>query len=244
VWSLAYCPYFFEKSHSIDDITQLALDGYDLALKPTSGSGGEGFHRFVKKDGYLCIDGVECNKASAGRFLESCKGYIVTEYVVSHPELQAIYDITPNTVRIVAINDENEGPVIVGAFIRFGVASSGMVDNVHAGGVFAGVDVSDGRIFSPKRVVKCGVIDVDEHPDTNVPIRGYVPNWDKIKKGIRDIGLRYPQLVYMGYDLIVTDFGFVFVEINSHVAPQYIQCFYPLLDNSIARRVFREEFPG
>ncbi|QBQ54494.1 sugar-transfer associated ATP-grasp domain-containing protein [Nitrosococcus wardiae] len=228
----------FNSKPAFDDVLDLLKEEECLALKPWTGSGGRGFHKLSVKDDQFYLDNHKITKDEIKSLFAKLDNYIVTEYVSSHAEIQKIYDVTPNTLRLMVIYDQSDGPQITGAFMRFGVKSSGMVDNAGAGGIFCGVRLSDGALFSPKQAVNGNVINVENHPDTGVTIKGYLPHWGIITKKMIEIGYSMPQLVYTGYDIVITNNSFKFIEINSHQDLQYIQPFFPLMENEYCRRFF------
>ena len=54
------------------------------------------------------------------------------------------------------------------------------------------------------------------HPDTNEPVEGMIPNWELIKQKIIEISKYIGQLEYLGFDVVCTPEGFTILEINSH----------------------------
>ena len=123
--------------------------------------------------------------------------------------------------------------------MRFGIKETGMVDNARGGAVYCGVTLSEGRMFSPKRDVDGRVIDVEIHPDTGVPIAGRLPHWDLVTSKLIKIARAFPQLRYMGFDVIIADSAFKIIEINSHQSLRCMGLFYPVMENEYCR-----QFPG
>ena len=84
-----------------------------------------------------------------------------------------------------------------------------------------------------------GLIDTPCHPDTNVRLEGYLPNWQLITEKIVEISSYLPQLRYMGYDVVVTQEGFKIIEINSHAGLDYLQTNHPVLAYELTRDFFK-----
>ena len=233
------CPLPERSGRSPGSLVSLLRRHTRLALKPWAGSGGEGFCKLAACGDQLYLNDQEVSERGLTEFLGSLRNHIVTEYLTSHPAIQRIYDATPNTLRLMVIHDECEGPQIIGAIMRFGVRESGQVDNVGAGAIYCGVDVRDGRMFRPRRYTDGSAIDADScHPDTGVEIAGHLPNWTIITSGIGEIARDFPQLRYIGYDVIITESGFKIIEMNSHQALGGVQDYYPLMENEYCRRLF------
>ena len=65
------------------------------------------------------------------------------------------------------------------------------------------------------------IVPCKEHPDTHLPIEGYIPNWDKILKDILEIAESLKQIEYFGFDIAITEDGMKFPEINRY--PDYMK---------------------
>lgn len=59
-------------------------------------------------------------------------------------------------------------------------------------------------------------VEIEEHPDTGTVLKGYLPNWELVKRGVIEVSKMMPQLEYLGYDIAITDDGFKILEINIH----------------------------
>ncbi|MBX2980705.1 MAG: hypothetical protein KF905_15565 [Flavobacteriales bacterium] len=209
-----------------------------LAAKAIKGARGKGFHRLAWEDGRYRVDHDALDEKAFKAFLQGLHNYIITDYVVCHPDLRRIYPHTPNAVRLITIHDPDEGTKITGSFIRFGTSRSGFVDNASAGGLFCGVDLRDGRIFDPKQYMGKQIVPAPVHPETGVPVEGHIPHWDLIlQQGVR-IGDFLSFLPYLTYDLVATEDGFKILEINSHGALSHLQPFYPFFKDPYQRKLF------
>jgi len=216
-----------------NDIIDLLKKEGGLALKSLTGYGGEGFYKLSFENGEIFIDNTPSTLGDVELLLAGLNSYIVSEYLYAHQILREIYSVTPGTLRLMVVHDYPDEPKITGAFMQFGAKQSGMVDNACAGGVFCGVGLSKGELFNARLVDGSGrTIDTSMHPDTGVVIDGVVlPHWDFITEKIIEIAASFPQLSYMGFDVIITENSFKFIEINSHLGSSYIQSFYPLMEN-------------
>ena len=98
--------------------------------------------------------------------------------------------------------------------MRFGSKKTGAVDNVGAGGMTATIDVATGHFHDAKIVMNNSIEDCPIHPDTGVPIDGYLPHWEQVKQQVLDVTKSIKQLEFFGVDLAVTNDGIKFPEIN------------------------------
>ncbi|MFA5015603.1 MAG: sugar-transfer associated ATP-grasp domain-containing protein [Actinomycetota bacterium] len=239
VHKLIDCPE--ELSADISSVIDLLNLKTNIALKQVSGTGGIGFYKLSKQEDRYLINNQMMNKDEIRIFIAGLNKYIVTEYLISHEYIRKIYSISPNTLRIIVAHNENENPIIIGSFFRFGTKSTGVVDNVDAGGMLCGVDIETGQFYNPKYRNKDSWIQTNVHVDTKVKIEGIVPHWNLITKKIIEICNYLPQLKYLGFDIIVTDGGFKIIEINSHIGICTTQMYYPMLKNSHLRRLFNKD---
>lgn len=232
------------QSHARAEVTEIVTtlkNERTLAAKPVAGSGGIGFLKlqYSGSDLFSINDQILSEQELAG-MISRLRNYIVTEYLSSHPQIRSIYSHTPNTLRLVVINPHGTAPKIIGGFMRFGLRASGSVDNAGAGAIFCGVDLASGRLYGARRVVGDDILNADVHPDTGAMINDFVlPNWEAIVSGLTKLGLTVPNLVYMGYDIVITDEGFKFIEVNSLPDIQYMQPFTPIFDDSDAESFFK-----
>lgn len=212
-------------------ILQLLRTDGQLALKPASGSGGQGFFRISVGSDELFVNDRSMSEADFAGFLQALDDYLVTEYIEAHDFIRTIWDGAPNALRVIAVHNEDRLPVIAGAYARFGTSSTGAVDNVDAGGIACGVDVVDGRLYGPRRHEGDRWVATPCHPDTGRPIEGNVPNWSLVTATIVAICNYLPHLRWMSFDIVVTNAGLKIIEINSHGAIYVMQSYFPLLEN-------------
>lgn len=238
---LADCPFRGDTMPEPVEILSLLERVGALAAKPSSGSGGLGFIKLEWIRDQPHLNGNPSTTDELNRTIACLDDYIFTEYLTSHIEIQRIYDRTPNTLRLVVINPEGDTPVIIGGFMRFGLKASGSVDNAGAGAIFCGIDLVSGRLHGARRIIGGNIESISgKHPDTGKTIDGFkLPNWEAIKSGLVDIGLSVPQLIYMGYDIVITQDGFKFIEINSLPDIQYMQPFAPIFDDEHSAAFFK-----
>ena len=203
---------------SYEDILRLGREKGLLALKPDEGSHGQGFFRMEWTGECFLLNGQEIPDEEIIKILSSPENqYLVTEYIVMHPQLMELYPGSVNTIRVTVFKRDGRTPQIGNVYMRIGSTRTGFVDNVAAGGIVAAVDIESGRYgdamildgVDQGNLVPCPV-----HPDTNVRIEGVLPNWEYAKARILDIAAAIPQMEYFGFDLAITPDGIKLPEIN------------------------------
>ena len=202
-------------TNTYSDIFRLVQEKGSLALKPDEGSHGNGFFRFSYENGKYYLNYNEATEQDVLDILQDVKNqYIITEYIDMHEELKRIYPGAVNTIRMIVFKKDGKTPVIGNAYMRFGSKRTGAVDNMGAGGMYARIDVETGRFYDSKIIEANEIKPCLYHPDTNVKIDGYLPNWEKVKADVLAVARSIPQLEYFGFDLALTPDGLKFPEIN------------------------------
>lgn len=202
-------------TNEFEEIFRLVEEKGVLALKPDEGSHGDGFYKFTCENGQYQLNYQDVTKQQVLDILEDIENqYLVTEYINMCDELKAVYDGSVNTVRMLVFKKDGKQPQISNAYVRFGSKKTGAVDNVGAGGMTATIDVATGHFHDAKIVMDGEITDCPIHPDTGVPIDGYLPHWEQVKKDVLAVTKSIRQLEWFGVDLAVTNDGIKFPEIN------------------------------
>jgi hypothetical protein len=199
-----------------------------VVLKPVSGMGGEGV-RMVP------VPELEGLGAEAGR------EYLVQERLVQHPELRRISPGSLNTARLLSVRLPGQGDVLAAATHRFGTAASWPVDNVAAGGLDCGVDVTTGRMGPLREFPRDRHrVEHDRHPDTGAHVTGtIVPQWPEVRQLAQRLMIAFPELDHVGWDIAVTDRGPRVVEGNADMpALMPIQMDGPFLNDPRLREYY------
>ena len=139
---------------------------------------------------------------------------IVEELIEQAEEMKRFHPSSVNTIRFVTLlQDGGVRPLF--ALVRMGCGEA-HIDNVSAGGLFAVIDVDSGVIVTPGiRRVGSKLTEFDVHPDSGVPIKGTaVPRWEEARKLAETLALLVPEQPYVGWDLALTEDGWVVVEGN------------------------------
>lgn len=197
-----------------------ALPPCDLFFKPNRGTGGRGASRWLYDGaGYVGSDGQRLSAARLAEHLCALshdRPYLVARCVYNHP---LIADLSPgalSTVRALTCLNEHGEPELTHAVLRMARSRAAVVDNFHAGGIAALVDLKTGTLGS---ATDMGLTAAsrwwDSHPTTGAPIRGRVlPRWPEL----REVALRahwaFADQVAIGWDIALTPDGPVVIEGN------------------------------
>lgn len=180
------------------------LSSTDCIIKPDDGSLGFGVKKVLRQTAPLKIR----------ELYDRCvnKKLIIEEYVHNSPEIQAFHPSSLNTIRFVSIAFRGRARAF-GAFLRMGVGDM-VIDNAHAGGLFAQINIETGVIESDG--ITTEGLRVPRHPDTGIQIKGTpICRWDEIVEFCLSAA-RQTNNIISGWDVIVTDKGVIeFVEANN-----------------------------
>jgi hypothetical protein len=213
------------------DVLELLDRGEKLVLKSATGAGGAGVYVCDSTDGGYVVNGVDVSASTVRSLVDSLEGYLVTAYCEQAAYAAGIYPHAANTVRVLTMHP-GDGAFVAAAVHRFGTVASGGVDNWSRGGIAGEVDRETGAIAPATRYPVDGEVRrFESHPDTGARIAGRrVPGWDRIRDGILELADAFPDVPYVGWDLLVTAPGeFVVLEGNNQPDVDLIQVNGPLL---------------
>lgn len=161
-----------------------------LIVKPCRAHRGEGVE-------IIHVETPEKIEAAWEKVLQN--KLLVEEVVKQNPATKRFHEDSLNSLRICTVLDKKGEPFVMAAAIRFGSAGSN-VDNVSNGsGIFAGVDVNDGTLFSPGYDINTK--EYLYHPDSKLLIPGTkIPEWPKLLELAKKAALEVPQMRYIGWD--------------------------------------------
>jgi hypothetical protein len=180
----------------------------DLFVKPIEGRGGGGTEAWlVQAPGqYRSSRGEE---KSLQALLEHVAAksrdgeYLLQPRLANHPD---IADLTPgalSTVRLLTVLDEKLEPEAVNAAFRMSISRTSPVDNFHAGGIAAAVDMATGTLGRASGLGLGGDFSWHEkHPLTGGVILGRrLPDWEQAKAlAVAAHRLLAPRIV-VGWDI-------------------------------------------
>lgn len=208
----------------VDGIVALLEEKSLLALKLIKGSLGVGFYKAEYRDNAYCLNGEKFTKPEFSNQLRALRGYLVTEYLLPHPEIARFCDKSVGCLRYVIGRMHNGQLQMVYSFIRLGTAKSRFVENYNSGGVLA--VVRDGEFVNGNVLdfSKNKNLVIDRHPDNGVELKGKIPHWSEVEKAARIVADAMPQLTYLGIDFCVTNDDRVkIIEVNSLTSLDSIQ---------------------
>lgn len=192
----------------------------DWFVKPIDGKGGRGIERWVRVDADRLCHGDrilregELAQLIAGRSrTEPC---LVQPRIRNHTGLADLNNGALATIRALTCLNEHGEPEMVGAVLRMAIGGNHVVDNLHAGGIAAGIDPVTGAVGPATNLgsdVRLGWL--DRHPTTGAPITGRKLPFGKTIRAFAETAHRaFGDRVVVGWDIAITQDGPLLVEAN------------------------------
>lgn len=187
------------KYENISDI----ISKYSVIVKPINGSLGNGIYKITPSYTNLEKDIIISRILKEKPLIEEC--------ISGCEELQLFHPNSLNTIRIVTINNGVSNSVL-GAFFRMGRGGN-IIDNAHAGGIFAPIDIKSGKIDAPGMDTFGNRY--EHHPDSKKTIIGFqIPYWEQIMKLCIEAHDKCPNFI-VGWDVVINKNNDIeFIEAN------------------------------
>jgi len=234
-------PLTADRVASYDDLLRLLEEKGKLVVKPTLGGGGNHIVVLERRPDGVAWNGEEMPRERLKERLRSSRDRLVMEFVQQARYAQEIHSGSANTIRVLCLwNDDEKEPFAARAVHRFGAPATAPVDNITQGGLDALVDLQTGRLGKGARMNAEGRPEWHEHhPDTGARIEGVeVPRWREMLEALLAVHSKYPELPYVGWDVLVTEDGFRLLEGNNMSGLWMFQVHGPLLAEPRVRRFF------
>lgn len=161
------------------------------------------------------VEIIKCDQYTPQLLLDHMKKHnydLAEEFVIQHPDLNALAPSGLNTVRVIT-QLHNDEVVVLGARLRISVNSP--VDNMAAGNLAAPVDPETGVVIGPGVYSDITKEDATVHPVTGVQITGFIiPHWEAVLKMAYNAALMTPENRSVGWDIAITESGPELIEGN------------------------------
>jgi len=208
------------------------LPDVDLFVKPSRGRGGRGAERWdnAGPGAFRSPAGEQLSADDLLRRLvaRSCREpLIVQTRLRAHPDLLKLTAGALPTVRVLTCLNTKQQPEVMAAMIRTSFGKNTTVDNLHAGGIGALVDLKTGKLSKASNLGSDARLGwFSAHPDTGAPIEGSaVPCWDAVKALAIAAHRQFDDRVVIGWDIAVLEDGPILIEGNGNPDLDILQRF-------------------
>jgi putative polysaccharide biosynthesis protein len=193
----------------------------DLFIKPCTGRGGKGAEVVRFRDGlYHMKDGRAVAEQGLIETLlarSRVRPLLVQPRLFNHPALSRINMNALSTVRVVTATGTDGRGRVIAAALRVPSNAESMIDNFHAGGIAAAVDLETGRLG---QATDLGIRGDSRwhsiHPVTGGQIEGLlVPDWPQLIDLAETAHGRIADRVVLGWDVAVLADGPCLIEANA-----------------------------
>lgn len=208
------------------------LPDRDLFVKPNNGRGGRGAERwdFVGPSIFANPAGERLeNEALLNCLVERSRRrpLIVQPRMKPHSELRDLTAGALPTVRVLTCLDERREPEVMTAMLRTSFGKNVTVDNLHAGGIGALVDLETGALSSSSNLGSDATLGwFSVHPDSGAPIEGRrLPFWEQVKAHAVAAHSHFMDRVVIGWDIAIVEEGPILIEGNGNPDLDILQRF-------------------
>jgi len=193
----------------------------DLFVKPVLGKGGVGSELWRwKGDGSYCNPrGTSMDKSALIAHvadLSRKKPYFIQWAMKNHRDLLDLSAGALCTVRMLTCRNEAGDVEVTDAALRMPVSPLSSVDNFHAGGIAAAVDINAGRLGPATDIgLKPDSRWHERHPLTGAAITGRrLPMWRETMELAVHAHRAFPDYIFVGWDIAILDDGPCVIEGN------------------------------
>ncbi|MBX7146085.1 MAG: hypothetical protein K1X44_02115 [Alphaproteobacteria bacterium] len=205
------------------------LPSCDLFFKPTLGRGGYGIERwdYVGEGKYSNNSKVlpAAELIDQFRILSHIKPFFVQPRIKVHQELEDLANGALSTIRVVSIEDEHGNYEITHAIFRMAVGNNHTVDNFHAGGIAAAVNIETGTLGLASDIgLNRNSRWHEIHPTTHAKILGrQLPLWKETCELVKQAHSHFGVRLIIGWDIAICSNKPVIVEGNGRPDLDIIQ---------------------
>ncbi|WP_374655339.1 sugar-transfer associated ATP-grasp domain-containing protein [Dongia sp.] len=192
----------------------------DLFIKPCKGSGGRGAVKWQYAEGiFIHADGRHMTPAALRQSViaESAdQAMLVQKTLANHPDLADVNCGALATIRIVTARNENGTYEVTNAAFRMPRVTGSAVDNFHAGGIAAAVDIATGRLgVATDLGLGANSGWFPRHPITGAAIEGrLLPCWREARDLVESAHPHFSDFAVIGWDIAILPEGPCIIEAN------------------------------
>lgn len=212
-----------DNDESIDNVVDciFAKLGGGAIFKPFGGQCGGGIFCLYMKEGKMLMEGKEIVPLQLKTLIQqqmTKSPYIVQEIVQQHEVLNALYDKSVNTLRLVTIIPSDSSTAVpFSAVLRVGTHGN-IVDNWAKGGLAIGVDMKTGKLKKYGFYKHGFGTKTEVHPDSGITFSDIaLPYFHEAVDSACALHQRMNRIRIIGWDIAFTPSGPTFIEGNDNM---------------------------
>jgi hypothetical protein len=190
---------------------------HKLVFRPHWSGGGEGVFFLTRAGDSWRVNGHRADIATVRDLISGLDRYLVTAFVEQATYARAIQPATANTLRVLALRDE-QGVFVASVVHRFGTTATFPIDNFHGGrGLCAAVDMEREQLKTAVSLDGQGRrLLHTHHPETSSQIEGVaIKGLRHALDGVRAASRCLPEAICVGWDVLITNDGYSLLEANA-----------------------------
>jgi hypothetical protein len=189
----------------------------DVVIKPIARRGGTGIS-------------IVPSKNLKSVLKQNKKKCIVEERIDQHKDMNAIFNGSINTLRVLTLKEDND-ITISSVILRAGRNITHHVDNIAQGGICIDIDKATGMIGKGYTFYKFGHCEYTSHPDSNYRFYGKkIPFFQEVLDLAINTHRYFPMFTIIGWDIAISETGPILIEGNRVPDLSLHQIFMPLKD--------------
>lgn len=244
---------------SINEVKAFLLnqDNYPVFMKPAfaqSGVGGFYLDHFNKdteeiitKSGYSYSFDQLMKKSilyPEKAYYRREAGYLFQEAITQHSAISEFQGSdAPSGIRVVVLNDDRN-PVVFRAIWKI-IANGNTKDNFgfrgKYGNLMAGVDTATGKVSDAIDDFWPYAKEHKTHPQTGNAFSDFrIPMWNQLLENIKKASTAFSMMRILHWDIVITNNGPVFIELNDLGGTEILQMFGQGLMNQTMRQYMKK----
>lgn len=148
-----------------------------------------------------------------GKSEEEESSIVLEELIIQEDAFAKLYPKAVNIIRLTTVMIDGV-PQYLDAWLRVGMGGYD-ITAANLAELYCGVDIGTGVVATDGFTELYGRY--ERHPDTDVLFKGYqIPGWDELLRITAEMAHVLPSVRYIGWDMALTDKGWVLVEGNEN----------------------------
>lgn len=216
-----------------------------FACKPNNGSTSIGFCKMSCQMGKYYLNDSEVSENDILQFVKNQTNYLYTEYIYPHSFYKQFSPLI-HTLRLNTLNINGNNPRIINGYLRLPTkqaknANYLLCNSYDIFNLTSDVNPDTGAIGKSLLVYGTHTMNIDRHPDNEIPLNFTIENFDILKNQVLGMCTLLNSIEYIGFDIGITDKGFKIMEINTHPGIEFGQLMCPIMKHPIYKNYFKSK---